>query len=306
MSTASRDDSSTKSGRSRRRGRRRMDTIYENDGFSVDLESRNCQRLGFILLLSMIAFFGLEGIDFTPNLGRRQDTAKAMNHDDSKKTSWTVELDEMDSPKLIKKHSLFRPPKGKSLNYFARLEDIPGKEDLENEFDSISPIRTVLNITLLTSKNQVKSISLLNDVVTEEQHQDVLLAIQSILPPPEASILLERQWLAYQSFFANPASMVLNRHRGRTIPTFWHIPKTGGSTIKAILGNCHYKIMASEVGVLDGHEFDEKIDLLHIQGQIEHTRHVNVDVTTIYGLQRATDLGLVNAKLVDVVSSLNM
>jgi hypothetical protein len=40
------------------------------------------------------------------------------------------------------------------------------------------------------------------------------------------------------------------------MPVFFHIPKSGGSTIKDIMGTCHRFVLASEAGVTDGHDQD--------------------------------------------------
>jgi hypothetical protein len=37
------------------------------------------------------------------------------------------------------------------------------------------------------------------------------------------------------------------------MPVFFHIPKSGGSTIKDVMGTCHRFVLASEAGVTDGH-----------------------------------------------------
>ena len=39
-------------------------------------------------------------------------------------------------------------------------------------------------------------------------------------------------------------------------PMFWHIPRSGGTTIKTLLGTCLQQVVASEVGVMDGHDKD--------------------------------------------------
>jgi hypothetical protein len=39
-------------------------------------------------------------------------------------------------------------------------------------------------------------------------------------------------------------------------PVFWHIPKSGGSTFKDLMGSCHRFILASEAGILEGHAND--------------------------------------------------
>lgn len=40
------------------------------------------------------------------------------------------------------------------------------------------------------------------------------------------------------------------------LPVFWHIPKSGGSTVKDIMGSCHRFVMASEAGIRAGHNND--------------------------------------------------
>lgn len=39
-------------------------------------------------------------------------------------------------------------------------------------------------------------------------------------------------------------------------PLFFHIPKAGGTTIKNVVGTCHRLTMATEVGVMNGHDKD--------------------------------------------------
>jgi len=40
-------------------------------------------------------------------------------------------------------------------------------------------------------------------------------------------------------------------------PLYWHIPRSGGTMMKTILGTCLGKIMVSEIGILDGHDQDQ-------------------------------------------------
>jgi hypothetical protein len=47
------------------------------------------------------------------------------------------------------------------------------------------------------------------------------------------------------------------------LPVFWHIPKSGGSTVKDIMGSCHRFVMASEAGIRAGHDNDTvSLDLI--------------------------------------------
>jgi len=87
------------------------------------------------------------------------------------------------------------------------------------------------------------------------------------------------------------------------LPVFWHIPKAGGSTIKDIMGACHRFVMATESGVADGHDQDTEIAIVKIPrrpGQ-DPTPFVNVDPTTVEGLQRASAMGLAQSRLANVM-----
>ncbi len=48
------------------------------------------------------------------------------------------------------------------------------------------------------------------------------------------------------------------------VPVFFHIPKSGGSTIKDVMGTCHRFVMASEAGVTDGHIDDTVSTFWHL------------------------------------------
>ena len=50
------------------------------------------------------------------------------------------------------------------------------------------------------------------------------------------------------------------------VPFFWHILKSGGTTIKDAAGMCLGKVEASESGVLDGHRADQALQKVHISG----------------------------------------
>ncbi len=70
-------------------------------------------------------------------------------------------------------------------------------------------------------------------------------------------------------------------------PFYFHVPRSGGQSIKDIVGTCMGKIQANEVGVRDGHDKDTALQQVMIDGG----RYINVDTTTVEGLQRAASLG---------------
>ncbi len=80
---------------------------------------------------------------------------------------------------------------------------------------------------------------------------------------------------------------------------FFHVPRSGGSTVKTIIGKCLRLVQASEVGVRDGHGTDPLLQVLEVQ----ESRFVNVDTTTVPGIHRAAEMGLTASGLADVVVS---
>jgi hypothetical protein len=58
-------------------------------------------------------------------------------------------------------------------------------------------------------------------------------------------------------------------------------------------------VQASEVGVRDGHGTDTALQVLTVQ----ESKYVNVDTTTIPGIQRAVDMGLAHSGLSDLIVS---
>ena len=85
------------------------------------------------------------------------------------------------------------------------------------------------------------------------------------------------------------------------IPFYWHVPRCAGQTLKAILGECLDLVSACEVGVRDGHDQDVTLDIVGYKG----ARYVNVDTSTLEGIERARDMSLVNSAFVhpDVIMS---
>jgi hypothetical protein len=45
--------------------------------------------------------------------------------------------------------------------------------------------------------------------------------------------------------------------RGLATPMFWHIHKSGGSTVHDVLGSCLNLTVASHIGVDNGHDTDQ-------------------------------------------------
>lgn len=84
------------------------------------------------------------------------------------------------------------------------------------------------------------------------------------------------------------------------IPFFWHVPRSGGSTLKEITASCFGLTQASEVGAVGGHIQDEQLVAVH---HLEGGRYVNVDTNSIIGLDRAISMNLASFPELDIVVS---
>jgi len=91
------------------------------------------------------------------------------------------------------------------------------------------------------------------------------------------------------------------------IPMFWHIPKAGGSSIKDAMGGCHRFVQATEFGITDGHDQDTEVAIVFpaVPGVADTDRSpfVNIDSTTVAGIQRAKSMGFADAHLAQLVVS---
>ena len=80
------------------------------------------------------------------------------------------------------------------------------------------------------------------------------------------------------------------------VPFFFHIPRSGGSTVSDIMGKCLGLVIASQAGA--GH--DE--NALEIYSSPWGSKYANVDTTTISGIVRAHQLSMMQSGVVDFVS----
>jgi len=126
---------------------------------------------------------------------------------------------------------------------------------------------------------------------------------QPIPPPQQANPTLDLS-LSELSHFKDS----WDPYEKSDIPVFWHIPKAGGSSIKDSLGGCHRFIQATEFGITDGHDQDTEVAIVYpkipgVGPEMDRSPFVNIDSTTVAGIQRAKDMGFADAGLADVVVS---
>eukprot|EP00970_Alexandrium_tamarense_P008338 scaffold1593_cov193-Alexandrium_tamarense.AAC.39 len=116
------------------------------------------------------------------------------------------------------------------------------------------------------------------------------------LPPPTEQLYDEvHQFLTPLRHFSDVKDPI----RPSDTAYFFHVPRAGGSTIKDMIGKCLKLVQASEVGIRDGHNADPILQVL----TVSESQYVNVDTTTVVGLQRAVDMGLASSGLANVVVS---
>eukprot|EP00566_Odontella_aurita_P011532 CAMPEP_0113538618 /NCGR_PEP_ID=MMETSP0015_2-20120614/7467_1 /TAXON_ID=2838 /ORGANISM="Odontella" /LENGTH=415 /DNA_ID=CAMNT_0000438215 /DNA_START=12 /DNA_END=1259 /DNA_ORIENTATION=- /assembly_acc=CAM_ASM_000160 len=89
-------------------------------------------------------------------------------------------------------------------------------------------------------------------------------------------------------------------HAAETVtPLYWHIYKAGGTSVKSVLTFCLDLTVASNFGVMKGHDLDTEIGVMQAGGH----SYVNVDTISWPGIDRAAELGLAESSLADVVVS---
>lgn len=114
-------------------------------------------------------------------------------------------------------------------------------------------------------------------------------------PPEEVIIEPGKEYLEPLKYFAGVSSPT----RSSDTPFFFHVPRSGGQTIKEIVGECLGMIQASEVGIRDGHGQDPNLQVI----DVKNAQYVNVDTTTVDGLKRAATMGLAESHMAQMITS---
>lgn len=157
---------------------------------------------------------------------------------------------------------------------------------------------TILNMIKSQEATMIKNSQSVSEASRASQLENQIeeLQINQVESPPEEEVIEEgNEFLQPFRYFADTNTA----RRKSDSNFFFHIPRSGGSTIKQIAGKCLGKTLASEVGVRDGHGEDTMLQVVNIDGH----KYVNVDTTNIEGLHRSSNLGLASSKLADMMSS---
>lgn len=83
------------------------------------------------------------------------------------------------------------------------------------------------------------------------------------------------------------------------IKLFWHIPRCAGELMKQALGSCLALTLSSAEGIRDGHQHDETIKVI----TYNNIKFVNVDTSSLPGIERARELGLATSGVTPVIFS---
>ena len=85
------------------------------------------------------------------------------------------------------------------------------------------------------------------------------------------------------------------------VPFFFHVPRSGGGSVKDILGRCYGLVEATDsASHMQGPHRPASLDILYSD---DGQAYVNVDTSTTEGIQEARSIGLVESGLANVVAS---
>lgn len=84
-------------------------------------------------------------------------------------------------------------------------------------------------------------------------------------------------------------------------PIFWHIPRSGGSTMKDIASHCYGLTLASEVGPFIDPVAATQDQLITVIDVNTNAKFVNVDTTSLEGIERARAFNLASYDELDLI-----
>ena len=93
------------------------------------------------------------------------------------------------------------------------------------------------------------------------------------------------------------AEMVEPYNSDRDLPVFWHVPKSGGTTLQDLLMHCVGMVGANEVGG----PYAKDTPPVEVVQMENGNRYVNVDMASPVGIRHAKDMGIAQSGLANVV-----
>ena len=86
----------------------------------------------------------------------------------------------------------------------------------------------------------------------------------------------------------------------KEVPFFWHLAKSGGTSVKHMYSDCYGLVEACESGLAEGHHRDITLKVVTLESG---WKFVNVDTTTPMGIERASRFNLARSGKADLVVS---
>jgi len=107
---------------------------------------------------------------------------------------------------------------------------------------------------------------------------------------------------AFNDFYANLSSSSSLRQQPAIVPVFWHILKSGGTSVKDLYGICLQKVEAAGLSIAEENLNQINNEILQVHQLAEGgIRRVNVDTSTGAGIVRAKNMNLVPSRLADII-----
>jgi len=103
----------------------------------------------------------------------------------------------------------------------------------------------------------------------------------------------------FPSYFSSLSDLTEEYRTEEETPYFWDVHFSGESIAEAIFSQCHNLIMAAEFGLRQPQYTEHELAKFNLDG----SRYVNVELTTKEGILRASNLGLAQSHLADVIIS---
>ena len=127
----------------------------------------------------------------------------------------------------------------------------------------------------------------------KDELKDELQSKQSGYHKSSGIVQVDSLWEALDGY----AEMAEPFDPDRDLPVFWHVPKSGGTTLQDLLVHCLGMVAANEVGAA----YASDAGPLEVVTLENGNRVVNVDMSNPAGISRAGELGFAHSDMADVV-----
>ena len=188
------------------------------------------------------------------------------------------------------------------MSYFAHDESFPFHveqvEEFSPEYEAIAS-RNSLDMHLYNYIIKLfdEQKEIVDSYFTEEEAETMLPAedLHEIFEDPEVEA--ERKAVVTVSKYVNENLMDVTvpfQQEGVATPFFWHVPKSGGTTLQRLYW-CMGFTLANEVGANPKFAFNERDDLIAFKPWSDNPGQVvNVDVSSQKGILRAKEMGFLS------------